>query len=80
MPYFYEDGALDIQRLPGMRRFTHRPARTDPTVHTPNHPFCYDPLCACHANQKAIERVQQWVQEGLMTQDEATAYIAGRTL
>ncbi len=80
MPYPFEDEDIDIQRMPGTRRTSHTPARTDTTVHTIDHPFCYDPKCACHANQEAIERVQQWVAEGLMTPEEASEYIAGRTL
>ncbi len=79
MPYSFGDEG-DLQRMPGTHRFTHTPARSDITVHTPDHPFCYDPKCKCHANQEAIERVRQWVQEGLMTEDEASEYLAGRTL
>ena len=56
------------------------PARSDPTIHTPDHPFCYDPTCICHANQEARARVQEWLEQGLMTADEASVYLAGRTL
>jgi hypothetical protein len=80
MPYPFEE-EMDLQRMPGTRRpTTHTPARIDTTIHAPDKPFCYDPLCACHANQKAIERVEQWIQEGLMTEDEAYEYISGRIL
>jgi len=80
MPYFYEDDELDIQRVPGTKRYTiHTPARDDITVHTPDHPFCYDPDCSCRNNQEAIQRVQQWVLDGLMTEREASEYISGRT-
>ena len=79
MPYPFEDEGIDIQRMPGTRRTSHTPARTDTTVHTVDHPFCYDPLCSCHSDQEAIQRVQQWVEQGLMTPDEATNYISGRT-
>jgi hypothetical protein len=79
MTYPFEDEELDMQRMPGTRRpTTHTPARTDTTVHTPDKPFCYDPTCPCHANQEARERVQQWVHDGLMTEDEASGYISGR--
>ena len=80
--YFWEDGEMiDLQRMPGTRKpTTHTPARSDTTVHTINHPFCYDPACSCHSNQEAIERVRQWVHDGLMTEDEASNYLAGRTL
>ncbi len=80
MPSPFEDEGSAIQRMPGTRRASHTPARSDPTVHTPDHPFCYDPTCTCHANQEARERVQEWLERGLMTADEASAYIAGRTL
>ena len=75
----YPDEDIDIQRMPGQIRVTHTPERTDPTIHTIDHPFCYDPLCSCHSNQKARERVQEWLEQGLLTQAEATEYIAGRT-
>ena len=75
----YPDEFIDLQRMPGQARPTHTPERKDPTIHTINHPFCYDPACSCHSNQEAIQRVQQWVEQGLLTEDEATEYIAGRT-
>jgi hypothetical protein len=78
MPYPFEDERLDIQRMPGTRRTSHTPARIDTTVHTPDKPFFYDPICTCHANKEARERVQQWVNDGLMTEDEASAYMSGR--
>ncbi len=50
------------------------------TYHTPEMPFCFaDPSCPCHESQEAISRVAEWVNEGLMTPDEATNFIAGRT-
>ena len=75
----YPDEDIDIQRMPGQIRVTHTPERTDPTIHTIDHPFCIDPACSCHEQKEAIERVNSWVQQGLMTQDEATQYILGRT-
>ena len=79
MPYPFED-EMDLQRMPGTRKpTTHTPARIDTTVHTINHPFCYDPACSCHSNREARERVQQWIHDGLMTEFEASDYLAGRT-
>ena len=75
-----EDDLFDLQRMPGQKRPTHTPERKDPTMHTIDHPFCYDSTCTCPANQEARERVQEWLERGLMTEDEASAYIAGRTL
>ncbi len=43
-----EDDMFDLQRMPGQARRTHTPERKDPTVHTNDHPFCYDPTCSCH--------------------------------
>ncbi len=52
----------------------------DPIVHTDDHPFCPDWSCTCHEeDQEAIARVAQWVEDGLLTPDEATQYILGRT-
>src|SRR5260370_17114191 len=52
----------------------------DPIFHTDDHPFCPDWSCTCHEeDQEAIARVAQWVKDGLLTPDEATQYILGRT-
>lgn len=51
----------------------------DYLLHTLEKPFCYDDTCSCKENQEAIQVVWQWVQEGLMTPDEATNFILGRT-
>jgi acetyl-CoA carboxylase carboxyltransferase component len=66
--------------MPGTRRTSHTPARIDTTIHTLDKPFCYDPKCTCRENKEARERVQQWVDDGLMTEFEASEYISGRTL
>jgi hypothetical protein len=74
-----EDDLFDLQRMAGQKRPIHTPERKDPTIHTIDHPFCYDPLCSCHSNQEALQRVQQWIEEGLLMEGEATEYIAGHT-
>lgn len=52
----------------------------DDMYHTDDNPFCYtDPYCPCHEDQEAIQTVHVWVQQGLMTQEEATNFILGRT-
>ncbi len=49
-------------------------------IHTDDHPFCPDWSCTCHEeDQESIARVNSWVQAGLMTPQEATQYILGRT-
>ena len=78
------------QRLPGQSRTTYTQPRPDnfawivyveSTYHTEEQPFCFaDETCPCHEDIESIGRVAQWVQQGLMTQEEATEYISGRTL
>ncbi len=53
----------------------------DDTYHTDDQPFCYcDPTCPCHEeDQESIAMVKTWVEQGLMTPQEATQYILGRT-
>ncbi len=83
-----EDEFLSLQRLPGQRRATHPIpdnfayiVLVESTYHTEDNPFCFaDEHCPCHEDQEAIQRVGQWVQEGLMTQDEASEYILGKTV
>ena len=86
-----EDDILDLQRMPGQKRPAHMQPQPQPdnfayivlvesTYHTEENPFCFaDEHCPCHEDQEAIQRVQQWVQEGLMTPEEATNFIRGRT-
>ena len=52
----------------------------DYILHTDDHPFCFsDPACPCHEDQEAIQTVNAWVLQGLMTEQEATLYISGQT-
>ena len=52
----------------------------DYVEHTPEKPFCFaDPLCPCHDDHEEIQKVAAWVMEGLMTEEEATNFVAGRT-
>lgn len=53
----------------------------DHVVHTDEMPFCFaDPTCPCHDDHEEIQKVAVWVMEGLMTEDEAIRFIAGRTV
>ena len=53
----------------------------DELLHTPEKPFCFlDPTCPCHEDQTLTAEVAVFVLEGLMTSDEATAFVAGRTV
>ncbi len=54
---------------------------TDNLQHTDAHPFCVtDPTCPCHEDPNLIAPIAQAVTDGLMTPDEATDYVMGRTL
>jgi hypothetical protein len=47
--------------------------------HTPKTPFCPDPSCPCHEQDKeAIALVNQYYQEGLITKKHATDIVMGR--
>lgn len=49
--------------------------------HTDDHPFCpTDPTCPCHEDPNLIAPITQAVTDGLLTPDEATDYVMGRTL
>jgi hypothetical protein len=84
MPYPYEDEGLDLQRIPGTRRSTHTPARTDTTVHTTDKPFCYDPACSCHQDTATINEfatlLYDYINDGLLTVREADMLLEGRTV
>jgi hypothetical protein len=48
-------------------------------LHTDDHPFCWNGTCDCHEDDVAIFQVSLYVQDGLMTPDEATLFVSGRT-
>jgi len=50
----------------------------DELEHTPEKPFCWDSACPCHEDGLLIEEVSVFVQDGLMTPQEATDFVAGR--
>ena len=50
----------------------------DELEHTPEKPFCWDSSCPCHEDDLLIEEVAIFVQQGLMTPQEATDFVAGR--
>lgn len=53
----------------------------DELLHTPEKPFCFvDPTCPCHEDQTLIAEVAAFVAQGIMTPDEATEFVAGRTV
>jgi hypothetical protein len=52
----------------------------DDVLHTDEHPFCCNDTCPCREDQEALNIVNVAVQSGLLTPDEATAFIQGRTV
>ena len=48
--------------------------------HTETKPFCWNSGCLCHEDQEAIALVNQYVQDGLLTQSEATDVVNGKTI
>ncbi len=49
-------------------------------IHTPDNPFCYDEICGCHENPVLIAAVADAVNQGLLTPEEATRLVAGKTI
>jgi hypothetical protein len=47
-------------------------------LHIPEKPFCWNPCCPCHEDELAIFQVSLFVQDGLMTPTEATAFVEGK--
>jgi hypothetical protein len=54
------------------------PESVDDMLHCPDKMFCFDPDCACHEDNLAIYQVSLFVLDGLMTPDEATAFVEGK--
>jgi len=52
----------------------------DDVLHTQEHPFCCIDTCPCCEDQEALSIVNVAVLNGLLTSDEATAFIQGRTV
>ena len=55
------------------------PMEDDP-LHTVATPFCDDETCGCHEDPLLIAAVAHFVDDGLLTPDEATDFVAGRLL
>ncbi len=52
----------------------------DTILHTDAYPFCSDPACPCHEDQELIMEVAQAVENGLLTAEEATHLVQGKTI
>lgn len=56
------------------------PVNEGSLIHTPGNPFCYDETCGCHEAPELIAEVADAINQGLLTPDEATRLIAGKTI
>ncbi len=52
----------------------------DYEVHTPERPFCDDPTCSCHDDPDAINEVNEDYQDGLLSAEDATRIVQGKTI
>jgi hypothetical protein len=52
--------------------------RNDNQLHRIANPFCFAPRCPCHEDQSNIAEVARYVNDGLLTPQEATDHIAGK--
>ncbi len=53
----------------------------DDPIHTNTHPFCrMGPHCPCHEDSVLIPEVARFVEDGLLTLDEATSFVTGKLL
>ena len=53
----------------------------DEMIHTDDHPFCgIDPTCGCHEDPELLAEVHEAVKQGLITPEQATLIIQGKTL
>jgi hypothetical protein len=49
-------------------------------LHTPEQPFCWDVTCPCHDDADAITAMNDAINEGIITADDATRIIKGETV
>ena len=52
----------------------------DDEIHTDEVPFCPMSSCPCHEDAVEIARVAQYIQDGLITPEEATDFVGGKHL
>jgi hypothetical protein len=46
--------------------------------HPQEKPFCFDSACPCHEDDIEIARVALFIEDGLMTPEEATDFVGGK--
>ncbi len=52
----------------------------DVIVHNNEHPFCLDDTCPCHKDPVLIAPIADAVEQGLLTEYEATLVVGGKTI
>ncbi|EFH89424.1 hypothetical protein Krac_10979 [Ktedonobacter racemifer DSM 44963] len=52
----------------------------DTQRHRVTSPFCFVPSCPCHEDQENIAEVTRYINDGLLTPQEATDHVAGKHL
>ena len=52
----------------------------DYVEHTKENPFCYNDSCPCHEDEEQIAKVDEAVQNGLMTPEEASDFVRGKLI
>lgn len=52
----------------------------DDLVHTTETPFCPDSSCGCHEDATLIGKIATQVEAGLLTPQEATNIVAGKSI
>jgi hypothetical protein len=49
-------------------------------LHTAEHPLCGDPTCICYEDNDAITELAQAIKDGVITPDDATKIMKGKTV
>jgi hypothetical protein len=49
-------------------------------LHTAVNPFCWDETCPCHDDSNAIAVINNAINDGIITSDDATRIIKGKTV
>jgi hypothetical protein len=53
---------------------------TTQLLHTEEHPLCGDPTCPCSEDTDALTELDQAIRDGLITPDDATRILQGKTV
>jgi hypothetical protein len=48
--------------------------------HNAEYPFCNDGSCDCHEDADAIAQTNEWVEDGLMSVEDANRHFHGQTI